>query len=416
MSDKLKSVLIGLFVVTAVFSIIYVILFMEPKIGDGAKTLKVKFSNISGINIGTRVTLAGKPIGEVEGIKTIKDVRDEKADKMGRIFYYELILKVDSSVNVYNTDEITIATTGLLGEKSIAIIPKAPKKGQIIKNIDDKIIYAQALEPLEKIMHHMISLTDKMETAIDNFDKWFLENQEDLSNFVENFSNAMKSFDTLVDSANKEQMVKVFKKATELFSDNMQLLKISLEEVHDQEMLAKLDVILDNLADASTYLSTDGTQILENVNKITTDIAEGKGSLGRFITNDDFYIRVTAILSKIDTLMNDINHYGILFQYDKHWQRIRKKKACIMENMQTPKEFQNYFDKEMDNITTSLSRISTVINKSKDKDACVLKSKDFKKGFILLLKQVEHFLDSLKLYNENLSDKPECEDNIKKCS
>ena len=73
MSDKLKSVLIGIFIFAAVFSTIYVILFLEPQIGDGAKTLKVKFSNISGINVGTRVTLAGKPIGEVEKIKTVKD-------------------------------------------------------------------------------------------------------------------------------------------------------------------------------------------------------------------------------------------------------------------------------------------------------------------------------------------------------
>lgn len=351
MSDKLKSVLIGIFIFAAVFSTIYVILFLEPQIGDGAKTLKVKFSNISGINVGTRVTLAGKPIGEVEKIKTVKDAREEKIDKLGRIYYYELTLKVDSSVKVYNSDEITIATTGLLGEKSIAIIPKAPKKGEILKRIDKQVIYAQPLEPLEAMMHHITTLTDKMTLTIDDFDKWFIKNQEDLSNFVE------------------------------------------------------------NLATTSAYLSTDGTEILENVNKITKDIAEGKGSLGRFITQDDFYLRLSCILNKVDTLMNDINHYGILFQYDKHWQRIRKKRACLKEKLSTPKEFQNYCDKEMDNITTSLERLSDVIEKSQE-DAS--STKDFQKCFLMLLKQVEHLLDSIKLYNEKLSETSTENGNISK--
>jgi phospholipid/cholesterol/gamma-HCH transport system substrate-binding protein len=68
MTDKMKNILIGLFVSAAVTLTIAMILFLDPKIGDGKKTLEVRFSNISGITIGTRVTFAGKPVGEVESI------------------------------------------------------------------------------------------------------------------------------------------------------------------------------------------------------------------------------------------------------------------------------------------------------------------------------------------------------------
>ena len=54
-----------------------------------------------------------------------------------------------------------------------------------------------------------------------------------------------------------------------------------------------------------------------SVDQIAKDIASGKGTLGRLIKGDDLYFHVNAILGKIDILMNDINHYGILFHLSK---------------------------------------------------------------------------------------------------
>jgi len=56
---------------------------------------------------------------------------------------------------------------------------------------------------------------------------------------------------------------------------------------------------------------------------ITEDIREGKGTLGQLISKDDFYLHLNAILSKVDTTLNDINHYGLLFHLNKGWQRER---------------------------------------------------------------------------------------------
>ena len=404
MSDKLKNILIGLFVIVAVIATIYIIIFLEPKVGDGGKTLRVRFSNISGINIGTRVTLAGKPVGEVVDIEEVKGARQDPTDELGRVYFYQLTLKVDSSVEVYNTDEINISTTGLMGEKSIAIIPKAPTKGVIPKNISDQIIYAQSVEPLENVIFQISNVAEKMEEAIGNFDVWFVENQDELSNAVKSFSNAMKQINQMVDSVNKEKLVASIKEATVNFSENMKLIQSSLEEIQDNEMLAKFNVILENFAEASEYINTDGTQILTNVNKITQDIAEGKGTLGKFIKQDDFYLRLISIMSKVDTLMNDVNHYGLLFQYDKSWQRIRTKRANLLEALDTPKEFKDYFETEIDTITTSLARISVLLEKAEDpkEKEKIFCSSYFQKDFANLLRQVEHLMDSLKLYNEQL--------------
>src|SRR3989304_7984515 len=123
MSDKLKNILIGFFALLGIVITICTVLFLKPSIGDGKKILNVKFSNIQGLNIGTRVTFAGKPIGEVIEIKEVKDARKDRKDEFSRYYFYLLKLKVDSSVEVYNSDIVSLQTTGLMGEKSIAINP-----------------------------------------------------------------------------------------------------------------------------------------------------------------------------------------------------------------------------------------------------------------------------------------------------
>ena len=71
MIDYMKNMLIGLFVVVACGLVVGIILFLEPTVGDGKEKLIVRFSNINGLSVGTRVMFAGKPVGEVVSIEQI---------------------------------------------------------------------------------------------------------------------------------------------------------------------------------------------------------------------------------------------------------------------------------------------------------------------------------------------------------
>jgi phospholipid/cholesterol/gamma-HCH transport system substrate-binding protein len=134
MGEKTKNLMIGIFVLSACALIIWFIMFLKPSVGDGKKTYYIRFSNINKINVGSRVTFAGKPVGEVVEIREIYQARDHAtADKLDRIYFFELVLKVDSTVNIYDTDEVALQTSGLLGERSVAIIP-SPKKGSFLSS------------------------------------------------------------------------------------------------------------------------------------------------------------------------------------------------------------------------------------------------------------------------------------------
>ena len=109
MGEQTKNMLIGVFVIASCAVIIWLILFLKPGVGDGKQTIYVRFSSINQINVGTRVLFAGKPVGEVVAIQEIYDARQKPiADVLGEIYCYQLVLKVDSSVKVYDTDEIIV--------------------------------------------------------------------------------------------------------------------------------------------------------------------------------------------------------------------------------------------------------------------------------------------------------------------
>ncbi|MFN0065570.1 MAG: MlaD family protein, partial [Chlamydiales bacterium] len=122
-SDRYKAFWLGLFVIFAILVVAWLFLFLRPSVGDGKKTLRIRFTNVGGVTVGTRVTFGGRAVGEVTEINEIYDARSEKSDSLGNVYFFELIAKVDSKIKIYNYDEIEYTTQGLLGEKSVAIIP-----------------------------------------------------------------------------------------------------------------------------------------------------------------------------------------------------------------------------------------------------------------------------------------------------
>lgn len=399
MTDQSKNILIGLFVAAAITIMVGMILFLEPTVGDGKKTFNVRFANIAGISVGTRVTFAGKPVGEVTHIKEISSAREETPDDTGRVFLYQLTLKVDSSVTVYETDEIAVRTTGLMGERSVAILPKALPKGKPAKIITDQVVYANSVDSLENTFSQVSKVAARVDTAVNRLDTWFNENQLSLSSALKSFDGAMARIDTVLTSVDAEKLIPSVRESVGLLNENMELVRSGLQ---DDELLHKAANLADSLIQSADAFNTDGAQTLRNLNQISRDISNGTGTLGRFVSGDDFYLRLTSLLSKGETLMNDINHYGLLFQYDKHWQRSRTKKANILKALDTPKEFRSYFEGEIDLMTTSLGRLTELMEKADGERSSILQNNTFKRDFADLMRRVQALSDSVRLYNEGL--------------
>jgi len=400
MTEKMKNILIGLFVVTAVTLVIGMILFLNPKIGDGKQTLVVRFANISGVMIGTRVTFAGKPVGEVTSIREIQDARTIVIDDSGRVYPYYLTLKIDSSVEVFTNDEISTRTTGLMGEKSVAILPKIAQKGKPSIVITDQILSANSVDPLENTFNQIAKVSQKMEGTLSHLDNWFVDNQNGLTASIQSLNSFLGSGQELLASVNDSEIIPSLTNASYKLNQSLELIQSSLD---DDQLLYKISHLTDTLTQAANSFNTNGALALENVHQITRDISRGTGTIGKLIAGDDMYLRLSSLLSKGEVMMNDVNHYGLLFQYDKHWQRSRTKKANLLKSLDTPREFRQYFEGEVDSITTSLGRLTELLDVAGSERSKVVDNEQFRKQFCSLLRTTESLSNSLKLYNEGLS-------------
>ncbi len=373
--------MIGLFVLAAITIVVFILLFIHPNVGDEGKTLHVRFSNIDKVNIGTRVSFAGKPVGEVVDIIETLDKSNPRPSTDGQVYAYELTLAVDSSVNVYNTDEISLRTSGLLGEKSINITPLPPKPGTALTLINDKIIYADETGSVEDAFKEIKSLSDKFNSALNAV----IDSLDDIkkNNMWEKIAGTFANLEDISGAVNKPEELS-------LIIDNFSTLSNNIVD-----SWATIDEAIENVA----LMTDNGKLIIE-------DVRNGKGTVGKIVMSDDLYLRLNAVMNKAQITMNDINHYGLLFHLDKNWQRLRARRLNLLQKLACPQEFRNYFNDEIDQITTSLSRVYMVLNKKNPYARCpnVIKDVEFVKVFSELMRRVEDVEEQLHMYNIQLQE------------
>lgn len=394
MSNSVKNFFIGVFLLAAVGVLVSLVMFLKPTVGDEKQTLQIRFSNVNKIAVGTRVLFAGKAVGEVTAINEIYHARDtQPTDPLGRLYFYQLTMKIDSNVHVYSTDEISIQTSGLLGEKSIAIVPKAPPKGVLPELLTDKTpFYADSIDPIENTFTRLSDIGDKLDATVDMVKDWFSQNETKLSQSIASFDAAMTQIDTLTSSMNQELIVPQLKEATTALTSSMDKINFALGQMMQEKVFDNFGTIAANLSVASN-----------NIDKVCKELSTGQGTFGKLIQADDMYLRLTSLLSKADTMMNDINHYGILFHLNKGWQRTRTRRLSQMDAIQSPVAFKNYFQTEIDQINTSMSRISMLVDKAQEDEVELVHTIDFRDNFAELMRQVTEMSDNLKLYNEEFT-------------
>lgn len=386
MADQFKNIIIGMFVIAACVIVIFLLLFLHPSTGDEGEILHVRFADIDKVNIGTRVTFAGKPVGEVTEIKEVEFDREGRKDLSNRVYVYELTLAVDSGLKVYDTDEITLRTSGLLGERSVAIFPLAPPKGVTPKLLTPQDVeYATQVGSVEETMKEFKEVADKLDIALDNVTAILEDVRKE--EIVHKVALTVENLQDITQALNKPEEL------TDIINNVQDFTKqLSSRLPHSWDTL---DQALDQFRETTT-----------TAKGIVVNVQEGKGSAGKILVSDDFYLRLNAVMSKAETVMNDINHYGLLFHQDKGWQRMRARRANLLLKLASPQEFRNFFTEEVDQAATSLERVSMVLDKTASFYPCYSHAYDpeFTKVYAELMRRVQDIQDSLKIYDQQLMD------------
>ncbi len=320
MGSNTKNLLIGVFIVSACSFLVAIVMFLKPTIGDEKKILFIRFSNVNKINVGTRVTYAGRPVGQVVAIDPIYEPRNQPTDTLGRFYFYQLTLKVDSSVLVYNTDEITLQTSGLLGEKSVAITPRRPPQGITPKEITHQPIYANSTDPIENAFVQLSDVAGKMEDTLNEVNKWIKENGDSLAIAINHCGSALKEIHFAVAKVNEMHLL-------EEISQTAAEIRLSTATV--QKMLTDTESqgIFANLKEMTQHLKTSTASF----ELFSHDLTDGKGTLSKLCKFDDLYQHMNTLLNNVNTLLTDINDFGLLFHTSKRWQSLHRARVAVAE-------------------------------------------------------------------------------------
>lgn len=347
MRDNIKNITIGSMVVGAFILLTWILLFLHPSFGDGKFKIHARFDDIEKISVGSRVAYAGKPVGKVTHI----DLLDEEERKVSTtpLYLYDVLLAIDSHVKVYDCDEITLGTSGLMGERFISIVPKRPKKKPATLLAQNAIVFALPAFSAEDTFTQVNAAAEKAEKTIEILADVLEQNQQNIQDTLKSFKSAASELDTFLQSANDSKLIQNF------------------------------------------------AQVVQN-------LSSGEGSFGKFVAHDDFYFMTVALMNKFDFLMNDINQYGILFHLDKAWQREQKRRVEEVSGLNSPEEFKAFLNTEMDKVNTAMRKLSLAYEKSSDKP-------EFKKSYRALLAQLDSLQGTLKAKGAQFDTAEEIADN-----
>ncbi len=311
MSQYTKNFLTGVFIICACLTAAFFIMFLKPSVGDMKKTYYLRFADINKVLVGTRVDFAGKPIGEVVKIEDIANSRyDSKKDKLGRLYTYQVTIKIDSKVDIYSSDLIFLETSGLMGERSIAISPKALNENNNRLVPEGEILYAQSGDMLENTIANLSELTTETHTFLNQLNNWIEKNGNQLSHSIESFDKLMCKGSIILDQMNEHRLIE----STTKMVENMEL---TSKRIQQGILLLDKHHFFENTA----YTMENFRSFSASCDLIGAKIVSPNGLLNQVMTNAEWAKTIEQTLKNSKALLEAINNYGFLFHLNKKWQR-----------------------------------------------------------------------------------------------
>ncbi|TYP98104.1 phospholipid/cholesterol/gamma-HCH transport system substrate-binding protein [Tenacibaculum adriaticum] len=250
----------------------------------------VEYNNINGLNEASVVTINGLQVGKVEKISF-----NPKTDKKGHLL---VRVSIENNFRFSKNSIAKIYPAGLMGGQNLAIIPSYEGedavsgdylKGEIELGIFDSV--GEKLNPIQGKLDNVLvgadSLLIGLNKVLDEKSRKSLNRSIiGLESTVNGVRKTLASVNSLLENnkSNLDATLSNTKKITENFS------KVS-------EDLTKA-----NLGETVEKLETT----LKNVNALLANVKDGKGTLGKLITDEKMYTNLTNASKEMEELLREM--------------------------------------------------------------------------------------------------------------
>ncbi len=309
---------VGLFILAAIGIFFYLSFNIGSLELDGSShyTYKVYFQDTGGLETRSLVKIAGVNVGTVKSISLMDNS------------LAEIIIRVKREHKLFRNSYAIISNEGLIGSKSLEIDPGDSSSG-LLPPGSTLAMPGKSSTTVADIIESFKEITDSVQDVVSAFQGVFatpegekliasaLQHTVKASNKLSNFS---ENLDVLL-QGNKDQINSLCKNVAEA-SDKINSLVTSLQD--------KTTEFANNATEASRDLKESGKHLnktFENTKNITNDVAEGKGTIGKLLTDETLFFDVKDAVGDVKNMLGKANKLAITVDLSSasHWRTNNKR-------------------------------------------------------------------------------------------
>ncbi|MCF8303438.1 MAG: MlaD family protein [Bacteroidales bacterium] len=260
------------------------------------------YNRVDGLIPANPVNVKGVKIGQVDEVRFMQNAQTQVLVKM--IITSDIKIPGNSLARIYSSD--------LMGSKAVEI--KLGNSGKLLQSGDTlKTDIEESLK--EEVNRQVLPLKRKAENLILSIDSVvtvvrYILDEDTRENLSQSFVSIRKTISNLErSSSNIDTLLAAEKSRLSGIISNVDAIAYNLRQSNSEvtNILSNLSAVSDTLAQANLSKTLGKTnQTLDQINRITTKIDEGEGSLGLLVNNDTLYHKLESSAAELDMLLRDI--------------------------------------------------------------------------------------------------------------
>ncbi len=296
MSNKLKSVKVGVLSLLTIFLLYFGINFLKGiNVMNNGRVFYAYYDNVSGLTEGNSVTVKGYKIGTITKINF--DLEKENLLKVTLHLENGINIPLNTIAKIMSTD--LMGTKGIslsLGDTSVMSVSGSELASSIESSLQDEV-NAQIL-PLKNKTEQLIGSIDSVMTVITS-----VLNKDARESLTKSLVSLDRTFSTLSETMLVvDKMVNENEKNISTIMTNFTSISSNLNASNEEikNIISNFSSISDSLAKAD-ILST-----LSSIDKITSKINNSEGSLGQLVNDKELYNNLKDASQELDELIADM--------------------------------------------------------------------------------------------------------------
>ena len=257
---------------------------------DNNKQIHTLYDDVEGLVVGSNVTVNGLNVGKVTNIDF-----DENYEQI------KVTFSIRNDLNFSSSSKAMLYEPGLIGGKSIAIIPNYESLN-LIK--DGDILLSDVKPGLTELVNQQIApLQDKIEGLLTSADSLFAGVSNVMNyNSQNNLKLALEGITRTIENINSLSQA-----LSQIVDNNQKVFNSALKNIESTS--ENLAVLTDSISKSPVVSTFKNFEIVSvKLNKIISRLESGEGSLGKLLNNDALYSELLHSSEALESLLTDLKN------------------------------------------------------------------------------------------------------------